>query len=68
MSARRGTDCLLTMIILGFGMAILVGVLGSPTMPIEERGTWMVAAAITIALGLGITITFTIGGAKVRIG
>lgn len=56
------------MMVLGFGMAIMAVVLGSPMMPLEERSTWMIAAAIVMALGLGITITFTIGGMRVRIG
>ncbi|MFW9842997.1 MAG: hypothetical protein ACFFEV_00295 [Candidatus Thorarchaeota archaeon] len=68
MSSRSIISCLPMMMVLGFGMAIMAVVLGSPMMPLEERSTWMIAAAIVMALGLGITITFTIGGMRVRIG
>ena len=68
MSSRSIISCLPMIMVLGFGMAIMSTVLGSPTMPIEERSTWIFAAAIVMALGLGITINLSIGGMKVRIG
>ena len=68
MSSRSIISCLPMMMVLGFGMVIMTVVLGSPTMPIEERGTWIFAAAVVMALGLGVTITFSIGRMKVRIG